>query len=399
MEVKIVTDSYQSCIRDLEKNGFQKYVDNGEKGLNNNVFTTTLQKENQVVTVIHMAKQKLTYMVFEHDVALSKRLFNDDMYAVEHKEGAKETLHMLESYYIGNSFVLQLKNGHFILCDGGSKIELPYLISYLESLTPEGERPVVEAWFITHPHWDHAGVFLPFEEDASYADRVYVEGIYVEPFDDELLEQFPCGYLFAGIEKAASMLTNLDGTPTQIYHPHAGERYYFDDITVEVMLTRLQVPKEKWFRYKGNMNEVSVWYMFHIDGQKYLNAGDADLGAMKEVMEIYDKEYLEMDIMAVQHHGINVHNEFTDFIKVKTLLYPYLGIYGVYKEGLDWPGAWQASVYRNEYLQNKAQESMSYGDGTKILTFPYQTGTAISLPTRGERAELTGIDIERKIQY
>ena len=57
MEVKIVTDSYQSCIRDLEKNGFQKYVDNGEKGLNNNVFTTTLQKENQVVTVIHMAKQ------------------------------------------------------------------------------------------------------------------------------------------------------------------------------------------------------------------------------------------------------------------------------------------------------------------------------------------------------
>ena len=42
---------------------------------------------------------------------------------------------------------------------------------------------------------------------------------------------------------------------------------------------------------------------------------------------------------------------------------------------------------------------MSYGDGTKILTFPYQTGTAISLPTRGERAELTGIDIERKIQY
>jgi len=244
MEVKIVTDSYQSCICDLEKNGFKKFVNNGEKGLHNNVFTTTLRKGNQVVTVIHIAKQKLTYMVFENDVALSKHLTNNETSVVEHKDGARETLHMLESYYIGNSFVLQLKNGHFLLCDGGSKIELPYLISYLESLTPEGERPVVEAWFITHPHWDHVGVFLPFEEDASYADRVYVEGIYVEPFDDELLEQFPCGYLFDGIEKAASMLTNLDGTPTQIYHPHAGERYYFDDITVEVMLTRLQVPKE-----------------------------------------------------------------------------------------------------------------------------------------------------------
>lgn len=39
------------------------------------------------------------------------------------------------------------------------------------------------------------------------------------------------------------------------------------------------------------------------------------------------------------------------------------------------------------------------GDGTKVLTFPYRTGTVESLPLRGERAEFTGIAKEIRIQY
>lgn len=393
MEVKIVETDYRSCIKELEQNGFKKYVDNGETGLNGNVFTTTLQKGDLVVTVIHYVKTRLTYIVTENAVALSERLFYDESYIKDNKADAKTTLHMLETYRPGSSFVIQMKNGHFLVCDGGYLEELPHFIKYLEGLTPKGEKPVIEGWFITHPHHDHVELFRSFEADASYAERIIVEGIYMDIYDDELTEYVGAGPLFDAVDTAAKMLK------TNIYRPHAGQRYYFSDITIDIMQTMTQVPREKWFGWKKNMNELSTWYMFTIDGQKFLNAGDADFGAMQEVMKTFDREYLEMDMMAVHHHGINVHKEFTDFIKVKTLLYPYFGIDGVFQEGQDWPGSWQASVYRNEYLHTTVEECLSYGDGTKVLTFPYKVGTFLSLPLRGERVEFTGINKERRIQY
>jgi len=133
------------------------------------------------------------------------------------------------------------------------------------------------------------------------------------------------------------------------------------------------------------LNELSDWLMFNIDGQKFLVAGDADFGAMKSVMRTYDQEYLNMDVMAVQHHGINVHKDFTDFIKVKTLIYPHYGSDGMFLKGT----TWQASEDRNAYLKTRAQEYVSYGDGGKVLTFPYVVKSVKSLPYVPERSSIT----------
>lgn len=398
MEVKVVPGEYQLEIEKLQECGYIKHSDNGTAGLGNNVFTTTLTKNNQVATVIHMVNTKTTYVVFEETV-LSEHLFYNHDYLEENEPNVKTTLHMLETYRPGNSFVIQLKNGHFIICDGGHVEELPYLLNYLENIAPENQKPIVEGWFITHPHRDHVDVLRGFVEHPDYVERIFVDGIYMDMYNDELLEHVGVGPVLEAVEMAVGMLKTSKGKTTRIYRPHAGQRYYFNDITIDVMQTMVQVPRNKWFRWKQNLNEMSAWYMFQIEGQKYLNAGDADFGAMQEVMKTYSQEYLDMDIMAVHHHGVNVHNEFTDYIQVKTLLYPYYGIDGVFKEGQDWPGAWQASVYRNEYLHGKVEESFSYGDGTKVLNFPYQVGNVISLPRRGERYEFTGINKERRIEY
>lgn len=399
MEVQVVTGDYQPEIERLQDIGYTKHSDNGETGLNNNVFTTTLTKDNQVATVIHMANTKITYIVFENDVAVSERMIYSEEYVAGNEADAKTTLHMLETYRPGSSFVIQLKNKHFVICDGGHVEELSHLLSYLEDLSPNRQKPIIEGWFMTHPHRDHVDILRGFVENPDYADRIFVDGIYMDLYDDELLEHVGVGPVLEVVDMAVKMLKTSEGKATRIYRPHAGQRYYFSDITVDVMQTMVQVPRNKWYRWKQNLNEMSAWYMFTIEGQKYLNPGDADLGAMQEIMSTYDREYLDMDIMAVHHHGVNVHNEFTDYIKVKTLLYPYYGIDGAFKEGMDWPGAWQASVYRNEYLHNMVEESLSYGDGTKVLSFPYEVGTAISLPLRGERYEFTGINKERRIEY
>lgn len=399
MEIKVVTEDYHICIEELEKDGFVKYVDNGEYGLNGNVFTTTLVKDNLSVTVIHQVKTRLTYIVYEAVEALSERLFYNENYVAENIAGARTTLHMRETYRPCSSYVLQLKNQHFVLCDGGYLEEASDLIAYLECLVPEGTKPVVEGWFITHPHHDHMEMFQTIADEPALAERIYVEGIYMDIYDDAFAEKMNITSMFDAMRGATAVLKTTNGEETKIYRPHAGQRYYFSDISVDVLQTMVQMPREKWTGWRKNLNEMSAWYMFNIEGQKYLNAGDADLGAMREIMQTYDQEYFDMDVMVVQHHGINVHKEFTDYIKVKTLLYPYWGIDGVFAEGQDWPGSWQASVYRNEYLHSTVEECLSFGDGTKVLTFPYKVGEAVSLPLREDQFEFTGEAKERRINY
>lgn len=392
-----VEDEYWNYLTTLQENGFEKYVDNGEEGLYGDVLSATLTKENLVISVIHMKKTELTYIIAEDELPLSDRLIYKDEYVKDNVEGAKTTLHMLELSDYGNSFVIQLKNGHFIITDGGRDQDLPYLLDYLESLVPKGEKPVVEAWLITHAHGDHASVLEPFDTNWMYTDRIFVEGFYMDSYNSDVTTRMGVTGIQLAVRTAANKLQTTDGGHPKIYRPQAGQTYYFSDITVDVMQTMLQCPEENWYRWNQNVNEFSAWFMFNIEGQKYLNIGDADFGSMRTVMRTYDSEDLDMDIMAVSHHGINVHDEFSDFISVKTLLYPNFGIYGSFEEGQSWGGSWQASVTRNEYLQKNVLESYSFIDGTQVLTFPYKVGTAESLGHM--REDRVPINDEHRIKY
>ncbi|MBQ9392700.1 MAG: hypothetical protein IJU18_01740, partial [Oscillospiraceae bacterium] len=55
---------------------------------------------------------------------------------------------------------------------------------------------------------------------------------------------------------------------------------------------------------------------------------------------------------------------------------------GMYRSGETWGGAFQASEDRNAYLQTKVTDWLHYGDGGKILTFPYAVGSSQNIPAR-----------------
>ena len=207
MEIKVVTEAYHTCVEELEHEGYIKYVDNGEDGLNGNVFSTTLAKDNMSVTVIHQVKNRLTYIVYEAVGALSERLLYKEDYVKENIPGAKTTLHMRETYRPCSSYVLQLKNQHFVMCDGGYLEEASRVIEYLESLVPKGTKPVVEGWFITHPHHDHMEMFRTIADDPALAERIYVEGIYMDMYDDAFAEHMNVTSMFDAMKK--HILTTL----------------------------------------------------------------------------------------------------------------------------------------------------------------------------------------------
>lgn len=360
-------EEYSSYLKRLLQNGFVKYADNGSEGLEHCVWSSTYTKEKLVVTVIHVSKRNRTYITVGKDIPLSKHLFYQDEYVSTNSEDVKTSLHMLELHTYGDSFIIQLKDGHFILDDSGMPMDALYLLEYLESLTPKDEKPVIDAWFITHGHGDHLGAFIAFANNPEYAKRIVVEGVY---FSEPSIEVCTTGNALEQVQvgvKGVKECRTCSGAMTPIYRPQVGQRYYFNDITIDVLHTQEQLPLEN---YRNGFNDSSTWYLYTIEGQKFLHGGDAGRGSVEVVKSTYEQEYLDFDIMTTFHHGQNISESFVDYFNYKTVLYT---TFVIGSQTADW------KTEENKRMQERAMECLSWGNGAKILTFPYQIGTAVGI--------------------
>ena len=180
---EISKEEYLQYLSSLEAKGFVKYIDNGD-GFDGTVFSSTYTKEEQIVHVTYFLREKRMSISYYEGV-LSQHLLYQDSYVEGNMRKTKTTMHMLELFRLGNSFVIQLKNGHFIISDGGMAADLPYLLDYLEKLVPQGEKPVIEGWFITHAHGDHCGALCQFSKHMEWLDRIFVEGVYYSSPNEE----------------------------------------------------------------------------------------------------------------------------------------------------------------------------------------------------------------------
>lgn len=364
---------YLDYLDTLEKEGYEKIVDNGD-GLGGCVYTASYTKESFLLTVSFMERQHRIYLSIGKDIPVSKHLFKS-MTLSEPGEDKKTTLHMLELWWFGNSFVIQLKNGHFVISDGGLQSDVKYLLDYLESLVPEGEKPIIEAWTITHAHADHCGVIEAFSGNKELASRIHVQGVYFSEAGESVHGRFTAGLQDIAVMKRAiaKSFYTTEGKHPKIYRPQTGQRYYFNDITMDIVHCQEQLPPEQYEcqDYAGDYNDSSTWYLFTIEGQKILFTGDGDVGSMKVVMDTYDREFLEVDMMTLPHHGFNTWNQFTDYCTVGTLLVTAKDMLPARRDA------------ENAYLRSKVKEWIAgWGDGTKILTFPYKRGEYQILPNR-----------------
>jgi len=363
---RTLKEHYLRYLEELETAGFTKFSDNGD-GIDGNVFNNIFVKNNLVVSVIYLKKTNVTYILAAENQPLSEHLHIKQEYIENNREGANTKLHMLEMWGFGNSFVFQLKNGHFIVSDGGLQSETNYFLDYIENLVPKGEKPVIEAWFLSHPHPDHTGVMQKIGRTPELAQRIYVEGIYYnEPSDCVLNTHLECSRQDSELTwKAIDGLWTTKGEHPKIYRTLTGQRYYFCDITVDVLLGQDQLPLEKY--YREDVNESSTWLVINIEGQKCLFGGDGHTGGMSFMMHNYSKKYFEMDIVTSLHHSGNSRNYFTDFCSIKTLLVT---------RGTE-P---TRRIEENKYLRDSVEEWFSRAEGTRVLTFPYVIGSSEILP-------------------
>ena len=357
-------DDYESYLKRFAEQGFVLCADNGE-GLDQAVFCNTYTKDNFVLNVSYFSREEKISISIYQDFPVSEHLIYKDSYVKGNKENAKTKLHMLELRRMGNSFVFQLKNGHFLISDGGMQYDLVYLLDYLESLTPEGERPIIEAWVISHAHADHCGALNAFVDIPEHRDRIYVEGVYFSEPSQRVTDKCGGSIQIGKMKQATRLLKTSQGKQTPMYRPQTGQRYYFNDITMDILLAQEQVPFEK---YKSDLNTSSTVCMFTIEGQKCFFSGDIHKEGLDFIKANYSQEYLTLDLFTLNHHGFNTSVSFTDYISVKTLLLTLQNQLPVRK------------IRQTKYFISKVEEALNWGDGTKILTFPYEVDSYETVP-------------------
>lgn len=372
------TEDYLKYLDTLEKAGFKKHSDNGEDAMEGYAMTASFTKDDLTVTVSQAINLEKTYISASKKIKLSDHLVYSDDYVKNIDPNAKTILHMLQLNNNGASFVIQLKNGHFVIHDGGTSYDAPYLLDYLESLAPEGEKPVIEGWFISHAHGDHHGALMKIMDNKDWIERIYVDGIYfVEPTDEFISTTSDAGNAATLYQLTRSyvLFTGADGEQTKFYRPQFGQRYYFCDMYIDVCLTPEQLPMESYFT--GDFNETSIWLMNHIEEQKILIVGDTSYTGMNQAMNMFDASYFEVDVYAVSHHGINVYDYFTDYMTVKTALYPNWRVGSLWQDTSTRTNL--SRVADNAHLVESVLEAYSHENGTVVLTFPYKVGEAKTL--------------------
>ena len=355
---------YLNYLLLLEEYGFVKHSDNGE-GLGETVFTTSCLKDKTAVTVSYLSKKRQTVIMVTQDVPLSEHLLNKQSYQEGVLPEAKTKLYMLEMWHFGNSFVFQLKNGHFIISDGGTEHELPYLLDFLESLVPEGEKPVVEAWIITHSHPDHYGVLVGFLPHLEWLSRIYLEGIYYNEPNEQVIASCESDLCHSRMRWVASHGKNVNREAAKLYRPQIGQRYYFCGLTMDVIFTQDVVPFED---FHADINNASTVCIFNVEGQKLFFSGDIHEEGFLDMMEIYSRDYLKSDFFTLNHHGHNTCTVFTDYVSIQTLL--------VTRKDFVTPARTRREMH---HVYENVQEAYHWGQGTKVITFPYEVGSAETL--------------------
>ena len=215
------------------------------------------------------------------------------------EEGVAPTVTQL-AVNLGMCYAVQLKNGEFILIDGGvaSEEDERLLYSFLKEKTL-GANPTVALWIFTHAHSDHIGMATGFLE--RYKEEVTVKAFAYQFSDVTKVTVTMENMAEAGkiIDRLEEVLAKFYPTATK-YSLHTGQSYSFAGVEIEVLCT---IDDTYPSVYKS-LNDMSAALRMKFEsGRTVLFLGDCMLGTCRRLAHTYGS-YLKSDILQVAHHGL-----------------------------------------------------------------------------------------------
>ena len=219
----------------------------------------------------------------------------------------------------GMCYIIQLKDGSYIIYDGSYSNQINKIERYLiENYKGEG-KPIIRAWVLTHSHNDHYPAFQTFVKRARRGESIMVEHIIVSPMNDEnYFMNDPNDYdpyLSTTFYEEAAQLKG-----TKVVFAHTGMKFTFCNLNMEILYA-----PESYYKTSdqlGNFNNTSI--VSRLYGDNYSALFTADVGIQgSTIMENLYGDYLKSDICQISHHGVeDVPLSFYEYVQASILYYP-----------------------------------------------------------------------------
>lgn len=205
----------------------------------------------------------------------------------------------------GNSYVLQMSNGKVCVIDGGTKDETPYLRGFLAALGNE-----VEAWFISHPHFDHMGAL---NEILKAPGDIKIKNVYHSEMSENYFDMEPqCS------AQTADFYKNLKASGLKVINiAEPGMLLQIGKTNFKVLSVKNE--EIKLNPYNNQSVVIRVW-----DAKKSMVfLGDLGIEAGDKLLKSTFRKDLDCDYLQMAHHGQNgVSKDFYRTIKFKACLWP-----------------------------------------------------------------------------
>lgn len=191
-----------------------------------------------------------------------------------------------------NSFIIKTKNGKIIVIDGGTRGDAEHLAGYIKS---NGSR--ADAWFLTHYHWDHAGVLASVLDDERLSGQIKIEKIYYNFLPKKHMEKYESGRIWQ--MDIYDILDRVAESKKIILK--RGDIFDFDGVKIEAM----SEPDKNITENAGNNSSVVLRVC--IADKILMFLGDLGIEAGETLLKNYafNKEKLRADIAQMAHHGSN----------------------------------------------------------------------------------------------
>lgn len=202
-------------------------------------------------------------------------------------------------------YAIKTINGKIIVIDGGTTDDAEQLEKYI---IENGSK--VDAWFITHPHSDHAGAF----EVISQNENINIEKIYMsindkqwyienEPTRQEDIEMF-----FPVIEQ--------EQIKEKIIEPQVNDVIKIDNVTAKIL--GIKNPEIT----TNAINNSSMVIKFKVNQKNILFLGDIGTESSEKLIKNQGRN-LKADIVQVAHHGqAGATEELYKIVKPEICLWP-----------------------------------------------------------------------------
>ncbi len=220
----------------------------------------------------------------------------------------KNTIYQLNSVSNGqmNSYIITTADEKVIVIDGGFEKDTENLLSYLRDITGEA-IPHVDAWILSHPHFDHISCFIDVAQ--NHWNEVIVDKImYNFPSIQYCAREIAWGFFDHAIERFMKALPIFADRVVTMY---GFDTYDIGEAHIEVLYSPNCEIQDNW------INNASVIFMLTLGGKKILFTGDAGVEEGDKCLALYaGTDKLKADYVQMSHHGQNgVTREFYEAVK------------------------------------------------------------------------------------